>query len=322
MNPDSRMKRLKYSGILNLRHWLGNSEGMVLVLTLMILTLITAMVVEFAYGVYTSTSALYNWRDSQRLSFVAKSGVVMAEKILSDPQTPQSESYKYLGREIPVPNIPEGFNGSFVIRAEDENAGLNLNSIHRTWGDRTLKVYDSLQRLLRDLDLDETIADRVADWIDTDSEPRLRDSEEGAKNAFMESVDELLLIQGIDQKAYEKLAPYVTVYGFDGPDSPLVNINTAPIPVIMSLDERITREMAEALLNQRVLEPFALPGQLEKIGFSNAMISSISDRFTVTFPRNFRITSVAEENKIKRIIEGVVKVTRGGQGIILSWRER
>ena len=320
MNPDSGMKRFTYSGILNLRHWLANSEGMVLVLTLMILTLITAMVVEFAYGVYTSTSALYNWRDSQRLSFVAKSGVAMAVNTISgalrsNSGAPPSELYRYLGREIPVPNIPEGFNGSFVIKAEDENARLNLNSLRNA---------DSLQvfkRLLGNLGLDELIAERVADWIDTDSEPKLRDSEEGAKNAFMDSVDELLLIKGIDRHTYEKLSPYVTVYGFGGTDDRRININTAAIPVIMSLNENgmITREMAERLVRSRELEPFNSTSEVTRAGIEENML--LRNFVTADPPVNFRITSVSEENKIKRVIEGVVKVTRGSQGRILSWRE-
>jgi len=320
VNPDSKMKRFTYSGILNLRHWLGNSEGMVLVLTLMILTLITAMVVEFAYGVYTSTSALYNWRDSQRLSFVAKSGVAMAVNTISgalrsNSGAPPSELYRYLGREIPVPNIPEGFNGSFVIKAEDENARLNLNSLRNA---------DSLQvfkRLLGNLGLDELIAERVADWIDTDSEPKLRDSEEGAKNAFMDSVDELLLIKGIDRHTYEKLSPYVTVYGFGGTDDRRININTAAIPVIMSLNENgmITREMAERLVRSRELEPFNSTSEVTRAGIEENML--LGNFVTAYPPVNFRITSVSEENKIKRVIEGVVKVTGGSQGTIFYWRE-
>lgn len=307
MNPDSGMKRFTYSGILNLRHWLGNSEGMVLVLTLMILTLITAMVVEFAYGVYTSTSALYNWRDSQRLSFVAKSGVAMAVNTISG--APQSELYKYLGREIPVPNIPEGFNGSFVIKAEDENARFNLNSLRNA---------DSLQvfkRLLGNLGLDELIAERVADWIDTDSDPWLRDSEEGAKNAFMDSVDELLLIKGIDRQTYEKLLPYVTVYNYIGTDDKRVNVNTASILVIISLAD-ISKESAERLVDKRQYEPFEDLGGAANIGVELPTLF-----FTAGAPKNFRITAVAEENKIKRVIETVVSINRGSQGRILSWRE-
>jgi len=49
-DQDPKIKPLEGSGIPNLRRCPLNSEGMVLVLTLMILTLITAMVVEFAYG--------------------------------------------------------------------------------------------------------------------------------------------------------------------------------------------------------------------------------------------------------------------------------
>ena len=46
----------------------GDQSGMALVITLLALVLITALVVEFSYGVYTSTNALYNWRDSQIFS--------------------------------------------------------------------------------------------------------------------------------------------------------------------------------------------------------------------------------------------------------------
>jgi len=303
------MKRFHYSGILNPKRCLASSEGMVLVLTLMILTLITAMVVEFAYGVYTSTSALYNWRDSQRLSFVAKSGVAMAAKILSDPQTPQSELYKYLGREIPVPNIPEGFNGSFIIKAEDENSKFNLNSLRN---DDSVRVF---KRLLANLGLDELIAERVADWIDPDSDPRLRDSEEGAKNAFMDSVDELLLIKGIDRQTYEKLLPYVTVYNYIGTDDKRVNVNTASILVIISLAD-ISKESAERLVNQRAHEPFKDLG-----GAANMGVELPASFFTADAPKNFRVTSVAEENKIKRVIDAVVRIERGSQGKILYWRE-
>jgi len=311
VSPDSKMRRLRYPGILNLKHYSFNSEGMALVLTLMILTLITAMVVEFAYGVYTSTSALYNWRDSQRLSFVAKSGVVMAVNTISG--APYSELYRYLGREIPVPGIPEGFNGSFVIRAEDENSRFNLNSL------RNADSMKEFKRLLANLGLDELIAERVADWIDPDSDPWLRDSEEGTKNAFMDSVDELLLIKGIDRQTYEKLSPYVTVYGFVGMEDRRININTAAIPVIMSFNENITKEMAERLVRSRELEPFTTPGDLVNAGFA---VNLSPDIITTDFPRNFRITSVSEENKIKRVIEGVVRVNRGSQGTIFYWRER
>jgi general secretion pathway protein K len=49
------------------RDYCLNQSGIALVVTLLAVAIITAMVVEFSYGVYTGTNNLYNWRDSQRL---------------------------------------------------------------------------------------------------------------------------------------------------------------------------------------------------------------------------------------------------------------
>ncbi|HWR58636.1 MAG TPA: type II secretion system minor pseudopilin GspK [Thermodesulfovibrionales bacterium] len=293
-----------------------SEKGIALVLTLMILTIITAVVVEFAYGVYTSTSALYNWRDSQRLSFVAKSGVAVAASTISDPSRfgmSPKDLYKYLGRQIPLENVSEGFSGRVIISAEDENGKFNLNSIVRVWPDGSQRAFDSFRQLLGNLRLDESIAARVADWIDMDSNPRLTDSEEGAKNAYMDSVDELLLIRGVERETYEKLLPYVTVYGYGGTDDPRVNVNTASIPVIMTL-AGIFKESAETLVNQRELKPFNSPGEAANIG-----INLPTSFFLAETPRNFRITAVGEENKIRRVIESVINTGAGSQ--VKYWRE-
>jgi general secretion pathway protein K len=298
---------------------LVSEKGMALVLTLMILAIVTAIVIEFSYGVYTATTSLYNWKDSQRLSFVAASGVSLALKTISD--TEGFYPYTYPGDiEMPVVNLLDGFRGSVLIRVEDESARLNLNSILKVWPDGTRKVFDSFKRLIRNLDLDETIAERVADWIDKNNKPMLIDSEEDAKNAYMDSVDELLLIRGIDSESYEKLLPYVTVYGLMRIDADLININTAPIPVIMSFDERITRELAERIVDYRDLSPFEKTSDIVKVaGFEGPLGFSFMGRIVVK-TSNYRITSIAEENRIKRIIHCVVEV-KGNSHITRYWRE-
>jgi general secretion pathway protein K len=290
---------------------LRGERGMALVLTLMILVFITAMVVEFSYGVFTSTSALHNWKEAQRLSFAAKSGVSLAVKTIADPQV---DRYKFPGKmAIPVENILEGFTGSVVVTVEDENAKFNLNSLRI---DPNVTVF---RNLLGSLGLDENIAYRVADWIDVDSDSRLKDSEQGAKNAYMDSVDELLLIKGIDYRTYAALLPYVTVYGYDWSDikqgDGRVNINTASIPVIMSLNGSISKAQADEVVNRRKLQPLKTPGDVTRAGIDSGLIS----RNLGFDPQNFRITVVAEENGIKRVVETVVKVSGSSQ--VLYWRE-
>ncbi|MBU2623518.1 MAG: type II secretion system minor pseudopilin GspK [Proteobacteria bacterium] len=298
---------------------MGSEKGMALVLTLMILAMITAVVVEFVYSVYTTNAGLYNWREAQKLSLVAKSGISLATKIISENQN--RHSYTYPGSvEMPVENILKGFSGKVVIRVVDENAKLNLNSLIWPNGTTNETAFDSFIRLLKNLNLDENIAYRVADRIDRDLEPRRRDSEEGAKNDYLDSTDELLLVKGIDSQAYDKLSPLVTVYGIEQVYSNLININTASRAVIMSLDDNITEALAERVIKYRDLEPFNRVSDIVKVtGFEGPLGQSLMNKITVK-ASTFRITSVAEEDRIKRIIECVIVVKDGGL-LIEYWQE-
>lgn len=298
----------------------SSDRGMALVITLMILVIITALVTEFSYGIYTTTSSLYNWRDSQRLSFISRSGVTLAIKTISNIQN--TYSYTYPARvDIPVMNIVEGFEGEVLIRAEDENSRFNLNSLIYQNGTLNTDALNSFKRLLRNLNLKEEIAEIIVDWIDKDSQPRLKESEEHAKNGYLESKDELLSIKGMDSKAYEKLSQYITVYGIDRPDSNLININTAPIPVIMSLDDLITRELAERVILYRESTPFKNISDIVKVaGFEGALGQSLISRIAVK-ASNFRITSIAADNKIQRVIESIVEIKGSGQANVKYWIE-
>lgn len=304
----------------------SSEKGMALVLTLMITVLITAMVVEFSYGVYTTTSALHNWQESQKLSFVSKSGIALASKTVSD--IPINQLYRFPGKmEIPIENVLSDFAGTLVVTVEDENAKFNLNSLVSQNGQLNTRSYASFKLLLKILGFDETaaknITGRIVDWIDVDTIPSegLSDSEEGAKNAYMDSVDELLMIKGIDRLTYETLLPYVTVYGYSSTDDARININTAPIPVIMSLNESISKEQAEAVVNQRKLEPFDGVGGLSRAGIDPSLIAS-GQIFgsKVSPPQIFRVTSISEENKIRRVMETVVLVSGLSQSVRF-WRE-
>lgn len=298
---------------------MNSEKGMALVLTLLIMAMITAMTVEFVYGVYTTNAGLYNWREAQKLSLVAKSGISLATKIVSENQN--RYSYTYPGSiEMPVENILKGFTGKVVIRVVDENGKFNLNSLVWPNGTTNKTAFDSFVRLLRNLNLDENIAYRVVDWIGGDIEPRRRDSEEGTKNDYLDSVDELLFVKGIDSHAYDTLSPLVTVYGIENVFNHLININTAPRAVIMSLDDNITEDLAERVIHYRALEPFNRVSDLVKVaGFGGPLGQSLMNKIVVK-SSTLRITSVAEDDRIKRIIECVIAL-KDNDFLIVYWQE-
>ncbi|WP_435547877.1 type II secretion system minor pseudopilin GspK [Desulfobacterium sp. N47] len=303
---------------------MDSNKGMALILTIMILAIMTAMVVEFVHDVYSTNASLNNWIVSRQLSLAAKSGITIAKKQISDKQL--LNTYTYPGKyEIPLGNIfseaAGRAGGNVLVRVEDENAKFNLNSIVWPNGTTNDVAIELFKRLLKNIGLEEQIAYRIADWIDSDSESRVAGSETGAKNAYMYSMDELRLLPGMDLKTYESLRPFITVYGVDGLTSDLVNINSASIPVIMALNADISERLAERIIKYRDIEPLERASDLVKIaGFEGSLGQSLMGKIVVKAV-NLRITSTAENDKIKRIIECVVE-NNGRMFVTRYWCER
>jgi len=302
---------MKYSNVSPLRH-IHDQQGVALVVVLLALVLLTAMVVEFSYGVYTGTNDLYNWRDAQRLSVMAKSGVNVSANLLSnkDMVSQYTESI-----EMPVENPFEDFNGIITVRIEDEDAKFNLNAIVPVNDildarDRN-NPYNCFKRLLEALSLDVKVADRLADWIDKNREAMLSDSEVVAKNSALDSVDELLLINGISGKDYDKLLPYVTAG--KNRDNLIVNINRAEAPVLMSLADGISEEKAKKVIQHRKGNPFTDIQQFNNIAGTTLGSDRIRKDGTV-----FCIKSSASSGGVKRMIETVLDTTTN---TVQYWKE-
>jgi len=290
----------------------GNPDGMALVLTLMVVAIITAVVVEFAYGVYVNTNALYNWQTSQKLSLAARSATKLASSLISQygRQPLAYPGFIEMSRAIPAGDL----NGTITIRIEDENAKLNLNSLVSLNGKlEDIFAYPAFVRLLDELELKPEIADRIADWIDPDDEPRLHDSEISAKNAYLDSIDELLLIPGIDRETYDKLFPYVTIYGGDGRVHQ-ININSADIIVLMSLSDSIDKSVAENVVAYREITPFKQPAEILSVaGFD---LGTVGSQYIAVKGSVFRVVATAESGGITRVIESVLS-----GGTVNYWKE-
>ncbi len=288
-----------------------NTRGMALVLTLMVMVLITAMVTEFAYGVYAGTNNLNNWYDSQRLSVLANSGINIASGIVSERASRGNYTYPgFVDMEIESPS--KDFDARMNLRILDENSKFNINTIVYPNGAINERAYDTFRKLLSYLSVDSSVAYYVADWIDSDAEERMAGSEKGAKNARLYSVDELMLIKGIDKNVYEKLSPYITVYG-DG----LININSAEKPVLASLSEKMTDELAQRIIDYRKAAPFEDISQLQKVaGFNLEIYGPLSAGITVK-GRCFHVTASADLGGVKRVVEAVI----GTGEEIRYWRE-
>lgn len=298
-----------------------NKDGMALVLTLLIVAIITAMVVEFAYGVYTNTTSLYNWQTSQQLSLAARSAVKLAAKVIAEKalDNKNTQGSFEMAQKVPFGDL----DATITLRIEDENTKFNLNSLIQPNGTLDTDRYAQFVKLLQLLKLPTSIADRVADWIDPDSTPRLPDSEAGAKNAYLDSVDELLRIPGIDKKTYGRLSRYVTIYGNasaqSGYSQAVININDAGILVLSSLPG-VDESMAEKAREHRETTPF-----VEAQNFCDLLgIGEGCEKIrllTTTNSHVFHVIATAESGGITRKIDSVLQVMGINNATVLYWKE-
>ena len=284
-----------------------NQKGSAIIITVLIVTILVALVVEFAYEVYIDTSALSNWTNAQKASLIAKSGqtlrfkyidMIKSDNILSEIEFP-------VERDL-------GPNTQLTIKIEDENAKFNINSLIYQKGTINKQTLASLQKLFEYLNINTKLADTIADWLDSDSEPieGLSDSENNAKNALLQSIDELKLIPGIDKNTFDKISPFITVYGNN-----LINVNTANLPVLKSLHVDMTETLAQRIIDYRETTPFndKFSGQLwDLIGIN------INSTYITYKSSNFRVTTKATVNEITRVIESVVDKSKK----IQFWREQ
>jgi len=290
------------------RFRVSDSAGSALIVTLLLVAILVALVVNFVYEVQIDLSGVSNWSYAQKASYIAKSGQNLSAQFISEIS---KESYTDK-RKIDLP-VGDYFapNVNLTVTLEDESAKFNINSIIWGNGGTNETSLESLKKLLEYLNINPNQALYIADWIDTDSEPRAMNSEDSAKNDFLWSIDELKLINGIDEETFKKLSPYVTVFGNNE-----ININTAEVPVLISLDPDMTEELAQRIIDFRENTPFENKNQLQNLTGLEQVGVKMLGRITVK-AEDFRIISQATVNEITRVIESVTDSSKN----IFFWRE-
>jgi len=311
----------------------GNQRGFALVITLIVTALLVALVVEFISEVYVDTTSRQSFVDAQKASLLAESGINGAIWILkfSLPLKKYTSLFDTWAKPMDIPEE----QGSVRITVEDENAKLSLNHIAGTNGtfidtsDPTGSYYGTALRLFKKFNLPASdLCDAVADWFDLDEIPKPGGAESKwymnlkngyqAKNAPLDTLEELALIKGFSSEVLDKLRPLITVYAESGMTAP-ININTAPKEILTALDERISDSVAEQIIEYRKNTPFTDKSELVRVPGMEVISTGLQTRIA-TKSNVFRIRAEAEVNGTTRVIETVVNFA-SGTPVTLYWRE-
>jgi general secretion pathway protein K len=306
-------------------------RGVALVLTLLILTLLVVTGLELNRAMRVEATVAGNFRDLTQASYIAQSGVEIARHLIQeddpsydslDERWAQFAVLAYLSHHL----FPDGY---FTGQIVDESAKFNPNGLIDPYGNVDPKKKNQLERLLTLLGHDPDVIDAILDWLDPDDQRRPMGAEReyylalkhpyAAKNGPLDSLGEMLLIKGMDSSIFygtderEGLRNYLTIYS-EGK----ININTASLPVLMSLSPKVDQTMAQAVLDYRAEKAFRNPEDLRSITGWEPVYSQISSEIAVR-SNYFSLEMQGNYHDARAMIQAVIK-RDGNRAKVLFWK--
>lgn len=183
-------------------------------------------------------------RDTEQAWWLAWSGqsfameVLMADLKLGNPNMDSLDEAWATPVQFPVDQ--GGIRGQIV----DQQGRINLNNLASTSDPTQQATADQLLWLMvnvLDIKNGAELVPAIRDWIDANDMPLPGGAEDStylgldppyrAANRPMGAISELLQVQGMTPEAYRKLRPFVTAL----PQDTKINVNTAPVQVLMAL---------------------------------------------------------------------------------------
>ena len=253
----------------------SDERGIALLLTLLVLTLLVALILEFDAEARREYRDAATFRDNFKATVLARAAVQAARGVLQQDSLKDKLAGQFFDAPtdvwaLPITNYAIG-DGLLTAQIEDERGKLNLNDL-AAGGDVTARKpkIQRVKRLFELLQINPDLVDAIVDWVDQDEVPEPAGAESlyyqtlrpsyRAANAPLQTLLDLRLIKGMTPDIITKLSKVVTVYPQEGESK--VNLNTANPLVLQALDPRITQGMAGDIVQAR---PFKTIQDLDRV---------------------------------------------------------
>ncbi len=321
-----------------MKSFLKNDEGFALILTILIISLIVTLTLQFNSSMRSHLYAAANLRDSIKLGCIAKSGFNCALAILSEDALESafdSIHEPWMVAKALSSNSTSIFEeGRFVVEIMDHSGRIQINKLVDKNGKYNNKQKDLLTRFLNStkfgLEPEDVaiIVDAIKDWIDRDNDTdfgaensyyQTLEEPYSCKNAPLDSLEELLLIRGITKELlYGRedqpgIRHYLSIHG-DGK----ININTADPLVLASLSDQMDEDMVQNMVTYRMDEENNLKDPQWYKQVPEMSHVTIDPHLITTVSTHFEVRSEGFKAAMRKGVRGMVE-RRGGILRILSW---
>ena len=319
---------------------LKDNSGIALILTILIISLIVTLTLQFNTSMRSDLYSASNFRDGVRLGCIARSGFDYALAVLFEDmfETKFDSLYEDWGDSKALSSNSAAMfdDGRFEVNIINHSGRIPINHLVDKNGKFNKKQKDILTRFLgtERFGLESKniigVIEAIKDWIDSNDEETGSGAENSfyqmlerpysCKNAPLDFIEGLLLVKGITKelfsgtKEYPGISNYLTTYG-DGK----ININTADPLVLLSLSDQIDQEMVEDIIAYRENEKNNLENSdWYKLvpGMSHV---TIDPDLVTTSSTHFEIISEGFKDAMTKRVTGIVERSKDTLRI-LSWK--
>ncbi|MBF0417165.1 MAG: type II secretion system minor pseudopilin GspK [Magnetococcales bacterium] len=303
----------------------ASGRGAALLTALLIVAVATALATTLLSAQHLEIRASGNLLDRDQGMQFALGGEAWAMGILNrDAAESQYDHLNEIWAATPPPVPVTG--GTASGRIFDLNGRFNLNNLLLD-GKQSPNDWARFERLLKVVGIEPRVAFAVMDWIDPDnlvSGPGGAEEETyiGRKpphrsaNRFFISTSELRLVAGFNDEAVNRLLPFVTAL----PERTELNVNTAPVELLMTLVENMTRTDAQLLDDKRRQESgYKSVGAFLEVPFFKGK-TVLSGGWTVQ-SRYFLVESDVKLGRSRTFLSSLLLRSNGSTQVLRRLRE-
>ncbi len=302
---------------------------MVIFIVFAMIGILSAFVTELAKDTYFFDDYSQRILTQEQIYFMSDVGIEAVKNLLEEDDPKYDALTDSWAQQMPV----ELKEASFIIEIADQERYLNPNILVDSKDQINEKAFDIFQRLFYYLEIDTQVLYNIIDWIDKNRESSGGEEDYidfPAKNDKIDTLEELKMIKGITPEIFEgkKEEGKTVISGEVKPAlkdvlSPYsngkVNLNTASIYVLMSLDDDIDETLASSIIEHRKENPFHNVNDLIKVDGMNSdiiyRIRNFVDIKSENFLVNIKINFGDREFKLISLLE------RKGNKVKEKWRK-
>lgn len=338
----------------------SSPEGTALIVVLWVIGLLALFVMAFAFDMHIESRITSTWRKKLKAEYLAHAGFELSRMVLfetADPDVNNPDASIYLAkgsdekaRGAAVSLARGGVaeltrelgEGAVSVTVRPENARINLNSIIFVKDrEKTSTAWEGLFEAAGvPWEQWDSLVDCLLDWVDQDELTHLNGVESDyygsldppyqSKNAALDTVDELALIKGFDEKLpdsevsiYQAISGFLTTYATDEK----LNINAVDRNTIIGF-LGIDQALADEIIAERQ-GPDLKDGTDDDLPFKNladllsrvpGLPATVADRISFTAMGRFSILSRGKVGDIEHAVACVVSFA-GKSLTVLHWIE-